>query len=116
MIPEVWVKREYEGYGIQFKDFIKEHNKITTSFPSNYDIDHVLSRGQVEDPNTYIRLMMVDYKVNRSHGASTEKGLAQNFIKLNAPENLNGIAYLKVKGEKFTKGLWKKIVLSEFSY
>lgn len=113
MIPEIWVKKKYNGYRDIFKKFVKTNYQITSSFTSNYDIDHVLSRGQVKDPNTYIRLMLVDYKVNRSHGASTEKGFAQNTIKTLNQENLNAIAYLKVKGEKFTKGLWEKYRTNE---
>ena len=105
--PELWVISTYRNYRQAFIKYIAQFFSITDSISPHYHVDHIMpiSRFDNKYPHYFIRLFLLDKKMNCSFGAGYEKSLNQFESKKepNGGFHLNGITLLKLFGIKIPK-------------
>ena len=101
---ELWVSSTYTKYRSAFRKYLEEYYSIDENLPEKFHVDHILpiSRFGKKYPNYFIRLFLLDRKINCSYGACFEK-IENKYESKKEPQggfHLNEIALLKLYGIK----------------
>ena len=77
--PELWVSSKYRNYRQAFIKYIAQFFSVTDSISPSQHVDHIMpiSRFRNKYPQYFIRLFLLDKKMNCSFGAGYEKNLNQ---------------------------------------
>ena len=107
VFPELWVSSKYRNYRQAFIKYIAQFFSVTDSISPSQHVDHIMpiSRFRNKYPQYFIRLFLLDKKMNCSFGAGYEKSLNQFESKKepNGGFHLDGITLLKLLGIKIPK-------------
>ena len=101
-IPEIWVSSIYARYREAFKKYLFNYFDLQLKIPKNYHVDHSIPKLCFGNkfPDYFIRLFLVDKKMNCSFGATYEKTFYQSEFNKehNGGFHINLITILKVLG------------------
>lgn len=102
-VPELWVRWNYKSYRRAFMKFLNYYYFMSLkNIPLKFQVDHLQSKGRFnsEDKEYFIMLVLLDRRVNASHGAGFEKSFNATE-KLRRPEggiHMDWMAFLKAYG------------------
>lgn len=103
-VPELWVRSSYRGYRQAFVKYLQLfYNFQNQRIPAEWQVDHLQStyRFKRTHPTYFIRLYLVDRKINASYGAGFEKMFYRSEREHfpNGGIHMDWIAFLKAYGE-----------------
>lgn len=101
--PELWVRWNYTNYRKAFSIYLqKVHGLDSNSIPIEFQVDHLeaTSRFHPDHPTYFIRVCLLDRKINASYGASFEKAFNKTEQKHrpNGGFHMSWMAFLKAYG------------------
>lgn len=102
-VPELWVKWDCKSYRKAFISFLNYYYFISLkTIPSNFQVDHLQSKSRfrAEHNGYFIRLALVDRRVNASHGAGFEKSFnaTESLRDLEGGIHMDWMSFLKAYG------------------
>jgi len=102
-IPELWVRWNYKSYRKAFTNFLNFYYFMSLEkIPSAYQVDHLQSKGRFkpEHKDYFVRLALLDRRVNASHGAGFEKSFnaTESLRELSGGIHMDWMAFLKIYG------------------
>ena len=102
-ISELWVRWNYRNYRRAFQIFLRHvHNCGDTPIPPNLQVDHLQAthRFKANHPDYFIRLFLMEQKINGAYGAGFEKSF-NHMERENFPRggiHMDWMMFLKVFG------------------
>jgi len=102
-IPELWVRWNYKSYRKAFKNFLNFYYFMSLEkIPAIYQVDHLQSKSRFnpEHESYFVRLALLDRRINASHGAGFEKSFnaTESFRELRGGIHMDWMAFLKAYG------------------
>jgi hypothetical protein len=101
--PELWVRPGYHGYRRAFGRFLAKHHGLPSeAIDARWQVDHLCSRARFKHGagDYYVRLVLLDRRVNASYGGGYEKLLYAHEAErpLHGGQHLGYPGFLKVRG------------------
>lgn len=94
--PEIWVSSTYTRYRAAFKKYLKEFFAID-NIPFNFHVDHMQSKVFFKNkyPEYFIRLFLLDKKINCYYGCKYEK-LQASYEKNREPNDGYHMSFIQM--------------------
>ena len=94
--PEIWVSSTYTRYRAAFKKYLKEFFAID-NIPFNFHVDHMQSKVFFKNkyPEYFIRLFLLDKKINCYYGCKYEK-LQASYEKNRKPHGGYHMSFIQI--------------------